>query len=75
MRISAQLAMGLAVVFALVCGGVALHGFFSLDTLPDPAERELASGYAWFWSFLAAVALVSGALSWLMLRGKLGAAD
>jgi hypothetical protein len=70
-RISAQLAMWLAVVFALVCGSVALNGFFSLGTIADPAEREMASGYAWFWGFLAAVAIVSGLLSWLMLRGKL----
>ena len=75
MRISAQLAMWLAVVFVLVCGGVALTGFFALSTIADQAEHDMASGYAMFWAFLAAVAAVSGVLSWLMQRGKLGTID
>jgi len=72
MRISAQVAVWLCAAFALVCLGFALRGFLALPATTDPQERELISGYAWYWTFLGAVALVFGVLSWLMTRGKFG---
>jgi len=33
---------------------------------------ELSRGYAWFWTFLGAVAVAFGALSWMIKTGKLG---
>ena len=72
MKISAGIAMWMCVAFALVCFGFAFSGFSALETLADEAERELSRGYAWFWMFLAAVAMVFGVLSWMIEEGKLG---
>ncbi len=71
-KISAHLGMWLCVVFGLVCLGFAYNGFSSLATLADEVERELSLGYAWFWTFLFAVALAFGILSWMIKEGKLG---
>lgn len=75
MRISAQLAVWMCAIFGIVCLGFALSGFAGLSSASDPAERELISGYAWFWAFLASVALVFGVLSWLIKIGKFGQVD
>ena len=75
MKISAQVAVWLCAVFALLCLGVASTAFFGAPSVADPAERELSLGYAWFWTFLAAVALLAGVLSWLIKEGKLGHVD
>lgn len=75
MRISAQLAILMCAVFGLVCLGFALSGFAGLAGAADAAERELIAGYAWFWTFLAAVALVFGVLSWMIKAGKFGRID
>lgn len=72
MRISAAVAMWGCVVFALLCLGVAYQGFSAIQTMTDSAERELSLGYAWFWTFLFAVALVFGVLSWMIKAGKIG---
>jgi hypothetical protein len=72
MKISAQLAMWLCAAFALVCLGIAFSGFSSLATSADQAERDLSLGYAWFWTFLASVAVLFGLLSWLITKGKFG---
>ena len=64
--------MWMCVAFALVCFGFAFSGFSVLETLTDAAERELSRGYAWFWMFLAAVAMVFAVLSWMIKEGKLG---
>jgi hypothetical protein len=72
MRISAQLAMWMCAAFGLVCLGFAVNGFTGLAGAADPAEAELIAGYAWFWTFLASIALVFGVLSWLIRDGKLG---
>ena len=72
MRISAQLAVWMCAAFGAVCLVFALKGFAGLSEAADVAERELIAGYAWFWTFLAAVALVFGVLSWLIREGKLG---
>jgi hypothetical protein len=74
MRVSAVVAMWGSVVFALICLGVAYQGFTAAQTLTDSAERELSLGYAWFWTFLFAVAAVFGVLSWMIKTGKIRAA-
>jgi NADH:ubiquinone oxidoreductase subunit 6 (subunit J) len=72
MKISAQMAVWLCAVFALICFGVAFTGFSSAPSITDAVERDLSLGYAWFWTFLAGVAVVFGVLSWLAKEGKLG---
>ena len=72
MRISAQMAVRLCAAFALVCLGFALNGFLALPTTTDAQERDLISGYAWYWTFLGGVALAFGVVSWLITRGKFG---
>ena len=64
MKISAQFALGLAIVFAVVCFGVAYDGFAHLDAMSDDAARSDARGFALFWLFLGAVGLASGFASW-----------
>ena len=64
MKISARAATILAVVFSLVCFGVAITGFVSLGEIVDPVQRGDAKGYAWFWVFLGSVGVVFGVLSW-----------
>jgi hypothetical protein len=75
MQISARLAMWMCLVFALVCAGAALTALFGAPTVTDATEREASYGYAAFWGFLALIATVFGALSWMMARGKLGPVD
>ena len=75
MRISAQLAVWMCAAFGAVCLVFALKGFAGLTDSADAAERELIAGYAWFWAFLAAVALVFGVLSWMIRQGRLGKVD
>ena len=72
MKVSAAIAIWLCVAFALACFGFAFSGFSALDTLANEAERELSRGYAWFWTFLAAIAMVFGVLSWMISKGKFG---
>lgn len=68
MRISAQLALGMAIIFAVVCFGVAYDGFTQLDAMTDANDRSDARGYALFWLFLGAVGLASGVASWWIVR-------
>jgi hypothetical protein len=75
MKISALVAMWMCVAFALVAYGAAYTAFSGLQTLTDTAEREIATGYGWFWTFLGVVASGFGVLSWLMKNGKLGPAE
>ena len=64
MKISARAATILAIVFSILCFGVALTGFMSLDDIPDPVQRSDAKGFAWFWAFLGSVGVMFGLLSW-----------
>ena len=64
--------MWLCIAFALLAYGVAVQGFWAMQELTDPAERDLYFGYAGFWAFLGAIATVFGVLSWMMKEGKLG---
>lgn len=60
--------MVLAAVFAVICLGVAITGFTSLGDIADPAQAADARGFAWFWTFLAGVAIALGLLSWRIAR-------
>jgi hypothetical protein len=62
--------MFLAAIFAVVCLGVSGHGFWSLDAIADPEQRADARGFAWFWTFLALVAVAFGTLSWRIVRSR-----
>ena len=75
MKITAQMAAVLASVFTLICAGVGVNGLLQLPTLADEALRADARGFAWFWLFLGAVALLTAVLSALMAKGKLGPLD
>ena len=67
--------MWMCAIFALVCSGVAVSGFSAVSSMTDAAERDASLGYAWFWAFLAAVAIAFGILSWMIKEGKLGDPD
>jgi len=75
MRISAVMAMWMCAIFALVCGGVAFQGFSAAPSIADATERDASLGFAWFWAFLAAIAVVFGILSWMIKEGKLGGGE
>jgi hypothetical protein len=75
MKISAAVAMWMCVAFGLVCLGFAYQGFAALQTLTDTGERELSLCYAWFWTFLFAVAAVFGVLSWMIKAGRIRSGD
>jgi hypothetical protein len=66
MKITLQMSVIMAAVFATLCLGVAITGFSALDGITDPVQRADASGFAWFWAFLGAVAVGFGGLGlWL----------
>jgi hypothetical protein len=67
MHISPKLAALAAAPFALICLGFALNGFLSLSEITDPAQLADAKGYAWFWMFLAMIAVISGAVAWWLM--------
>ena len=68
MKFSIQTTTLAAGIFAAVCLAFAINGFTSLGDLTDPAQIADAKGFAWFWTFLATVAIVLGALSWWIGR-------
>ncbi len=75
MYISARVAMWLCLAFGIVCAGAAITALTGAPTVTDAAEREASYGYAAFWGFLALIATVFGALSWMIAKGKLGPVD
>ncbi|MGE5640651.1 MAG: hypothetical protein ACM30H_11215 [Clostridia bacterium] len=75
MKISAAVAVWLCAAFALLSLGVVVAGVTGLNSIADPAERDAALGYIWFWGFLAAVATACGIVSWLMTRGVFGSVE
>ena len=68
MKISMQMSMAIAVIFATVCFGVAAKGFMSLDSITDATVLADARGFAWFWVFLGSIATVFGLLGWWLMR-------
>jgi hypothetical protein len=67
--------MWMCAVFALVCFGFAASGFTAISTITDDAVRDESLGYAWFWTFLVAIAVAFGILSWMIKAGKFGDPD
>ena len=72
MKVSALAAMWGCVAFAIFCLGFAVNGFLAISSITDNAERDASLGYAWFWSFLAVIAVVFGVLSWMIKEGRFG---
>jgi len=75
MFISPKLAALAAAPFTLVCLGFAIHGFLQTGEITDPQQLSDARGFALFWLFLAAIAIVCGALSWWIMKGQQEQAD
>ena len=67
MKLSAQLMLGMAIIFAIACFSVAYDGFTAIDEMSDAAARSDARGFAWFWVFLGIVAVASAVASWWMI--------
>ncbi len=57
-----------AAIFAVICLSVAITGFTSLGNITDPAQLADARGFAWFWTFLASVAIGLALLAWWVAR-------
>ena len=71
MKLSLQMTMVFGLVFALVCAGVAVNGFLSLDGITDATELADAKGFAWFWLLLACLgAAVAAAGRWVIRRDE-----
>ena len=68
MKISAQMALVVAVIFALACFSVAVNGFMSLGEIADAKIAADAHGFAWFWAFLGAIGVAFAGVSWWMIR-------
>ena len=72
MKLTAQMSFWGALVLFLACGAVGVQGLWSMRAITDEATRADAQGFAWFWLFLAAIALLICVLSAFMAKGKLG---
>jgi hypothetical protein len=68
LKISAQLTIGISVIFALICFGVAITGWTSLGEITDPAQMSDAHGYIGFWAFLGTISVVMGLGAWCLIR-------
>ena len=68
MKISAQMSIIIAAIFALISYSIAFTGFTSLGDITDPVQLSDAKGYAWFWVFLGTVAVVMGVVSYWIVR-------
>jgi hypothetical protein len=72
MKLSAQMTMVIAAIFAVVCYAVAIKGFMSLGEITDPKILSDAKGFAAFWAFLGTVAAVFGWVSWRIAKSEKG---
>ena len=68
MKISMQATVVISAIFAVLCLGVAITGFTSLGDITDPDQLADAKGFAWFWTFLASVAIGLGLLAMWLTR-------
>ena len=68
MKISAQITFWGALIFALVCFGVAFTGFNSLSEITDAKVAADAKGFAFFWTFLGVIGAVFAGVSWWMIK-------
>ena len=70
MNISLRMAMIMATIFGAVSLAFAITGFIALDDIADPTQAADARGFAWFWTFLATVAIGLGTLAWWVERSQ-----
>ncbi len=70
MKLSAQMALVISILFAALCLGYALYGWVQMGDMPVGPERDEARGYIWYWAFLGAVGVVSAIISWWMIKTK-----
>jgi hypothetical protein len=68
LKLSLQATMLIGIIFAVACLGVAVTGFASLGEISDATQAADARGFAWFWAFLALVAMTFAVLSWWLAR-------
>jgi len=68
MSLSLRATMIVAAVFAAICFGFAISGFSSLGEIADPTQLAEARGFAWFWTFLASLAIALGLAAWWIAR-------
>jgi hypothetical protein len=68
MKVTAQMSVVMSILFAAICIGFAWSGFSALADIADPQQLEDARGFAWFWTGLATVAVVVGAISWWLAK-------
>jgi hypothetical protein len=67
LKITAKFSIVMAAVFAAICFSVAIAGFSALGDIVDPVQQADAKGFAWFWAFLAMVAVAFGGVGiWLV---------
>ncbi|HXI37471.1 MAG TPA: hypothetical protein VNH80_11220 [Burkholderiales bacterium] len=68
MKITANVAAILGLIFAAVCFAVVIHGYYGLGDIADPQQLADAKGFMMFWAFLGAIGVASGAGSWWLIR-------
>ena len=66
--ISIRLTALFSIVFASTCLWFAIDAFTSLADIADPVQASGARDFAWFWSFLATLAIGFGAAAWWLAR-------
>jgi hypothetical protein len=70
LNISMRMAMIMAVIFGAVSLYCAVTAFMGIGDIADPAQASDARGFAWFWTFLASIAIGLGVLAWWLERGQ-----
>ena len=75
MNITLRMGMIMAAIFAAVTLSVAVSGFIGLRDITDPTQAADARGFAWFWTFLGAIATALGSLAWWIERSQRNADD
>jgi hypothetical protein len=76
LKVSAQMSIVIAAIFAVICYGVAITGFSAIGEMTDPAQVADAKGFAGFWAFLGTIGVLLGAVSvWIVRTSKEGEDD
>jgi hypothetical protein len=76
MKVTAQFGMWSSIVFAVFCLYVSFDGFSHLSALTDEAQRADSRGYAYFWLFLAMIAVACALVSrWIVRRETANPSD
>jgi ABC-type Na+ efflux pump permease subunit len=71
LKISAQMSILMAIIFALIAFGVALTGYNAIGDMTEPQQIADAKGFAMFWAFLGCIAVIMCAISvWIMRTRK-----